>query len=411
MYLTLSGSGYIKQNINLYLVLLVPLFIIYAYFIRQIFHHEQELPHFIWFVIFAGIYRVIFFFSDPLMPVIALYPSGPESGFITANSLNLSSPITLFYAYLNQFLGGSILIWRSILLAIEMVLVLFLLKMIRYFSISKYRLLLVILNPLWIIEIYRNGHLEIIGVLLLWLAIYLFYLKKDWLSLSLGIPAFLVHLLPVLAILPFCYNKFRWKFLMLGAGIIAVIFLFSLIKSGFLPGLFVQMNQEFSNGAVYTVIAALLDSMRFPVHQFIVMNWNGTVETITTDAMFYYILIIILPMLIVLTAQRKKLKMTAGFRSINYLQGSFIIAGACLIVKPDLYPWHLIWILPYLIFLPNWSWLALTFLIQLCYTVLLHDPYTGSTALTNWILFVQYLPFFTLMIFEYLDNRRIKGWF
>ena len=103
--------------------------------------------------------------------------------------------------------------------------------------------------------------------------------------------------------------------------------------------------------------------------------------------------------------------MTENFKGVNYLQPVLFIGTVMLLLSPTLYPWYLIWIIPLFVFLPNWSWLLFTMLIQLSYFVLQGYATDGIWEESNLILWLQYLPFYGLLIFEYLDKRKIKGWF
>ena len=103
--------------------------------------------------------------------------------------------------------------------------------------------------------------------------------------------------------------------------------------------------------------------------------------------------------------------MTANFRGVNYLQTGYIVCAAILLLSPTLYPWYLIWIIPFLLFIPNWSWLLFTFLIQLSYFVLQDYSTNNIWIESTWVLLLQYVPFYSILIFEYFDRRKIKGWF
>jgi hypothetical protein len=80
-----------------------------------------------------------------------------------------------------------------------------------------------------------------------------------------------------------------------------------------------------------------------------------------------------------------------------------VITTVTLLLLPELSPWLLLWILPYMVFIPKWSWLGFTLLIQLSYLL------PGRGALP-WMLAI-YLPFFVLLLAEYYDRRKVKGWF
>jgi hypothetical protein len=369
----------------------------------QIFSDEKKLPPLSWFLIFAGLYRLIFLLSFPILP--ALYESS-DIGF----GYSGQTPSALAI-YLVHWPGGAIFYWRIILLLLESALGFLLFILMRYFGISAYRMLILLLNPLWIIEIFRNGHGQLTGILLLWLAISLFYLKKDWTALPATVLSFFVSMVPLPAYLPFLYKKFWLKVILLLTGMTLIIFIFS--STGMMPSyhFIFAVDREAFNGLPISAGIYFLEYFNFVGQEDVVINWFGYPVAVYTRAEFYILLPIAFIILAVIIAQIKKLNLTVNFRSINYLQSSFVVSAALLLFSPVLHPWHLLWILPFIVFLPNWSWLFFTALIQISYLVPVDQATVDSLVGPGWILLLQYVPFYGMLIAEYLDQRRIKGWF
>ena len=139
--------------------------------------------------------------------------------------------------------------------------------------------------------------------------------------------------------------------------------------------------------------------------------FNGQLETFYLSYAFYYKFCATIVLVIVIIDQFKKLRIISGFRTINYMQKSFILTTTLLLLNPTLHPWYLLWIIPFLVFIPNWSWIIFTFLIQASYFVLKDYALSSFWQESVWILSIQYIPFYTLLIWEYFDKREIKGWF
>ena len=87
-----------------------------------------------------------------------------------------------------------------------------------------------------------------------------------------------------------------------------------------------------------------------------------------------------------------------------------MLTAIFLLLTPTLHPWYLIWIIPFLIFIPNWSWLLFTLLIQASYFVMKEYAISSVWQESVWILLFQYIPFYFILIWEYIDTRKIKGW-
>ncbi len=74
------------------------------------------------------------------------------------------------------------------------------------------------------------------------------------------------------------------------------------------------------------------------------------------------------------------------------------LTGAVLLFAPSLYPWYLVWIIPYLCFFPNSAWLLLSGISVVSYEVLI-----DWSALDVWqsdplFLKLQYYPFFGMLM-------------
>jgi hypothetical protein len=397
-----------KLKFPLYFIMLILQFCIYFYILWQTFHHPDKLLSLTWFLIFAGLYRLIFIFyvSASFNPVFI--GSEESLGIGPAPAAQMPDWLSL---YLKVWPVGTTLFWQLILLIVELLAGFLLYKLTCRFTLSPYRLLIVLLNPLWIIEIYLLGHIQIIGILGLWLAIYLFYLKKDWPALAVVIVSFCVTLIPLLIYLPFLFKKFWPKFILVLSGVALIVFLFP--TTGMLsPIHFLSApGRGVFNGVLISIGSYLFNYFNPGGEGIITINWFGYPAVVYTRPEFYMLLLIVLILLVVVISQAKKLQMTADFRSSNYLQAGYMITGALLLVSPVLHPWHLLWILPFIIFLPNWSWLIFTFLIQFSYLISVKYPPPDNMVVSGWILFLLYVPFYILLIAEYLDKRRIKGWF
>jgi len=321
------------------------------------------------------------------------------------------APFAQIIFAISYILGYNILVWKIILFVFECVLVLFLYKLLNTFSMNPMRLAIYLLNPLVVIEIYGSGHLDIIGVCFLIIGIFYFYKNKIGLSLFTFIVSILVKYNPLIMILPIIKKKFLQKILIIISSVIFVLFLFT--QNGTIPtaGMITFVNRWEFNGFLYKVFLFIYDALGGSAHKWFSFDYNGRIEDFYLEGKFYYKVLASLILLVILIDQLKKLKMTENYKGINYLQPVFFIGAAMFLLSPTLYPWYLIWIIPLLVFLPNWSWLLFTMLIQLSYFVLQDYTLHGIWKESNIILWMQYIPFYVLLIFEFLDKRKIKGWF
>ena len=383
LYLILVMLSDFLSQIIIYLIIVAVLFAIYIFFVFLVLNNTNKIGlHLGWFILFALLARLILFPTQPLLSE-NVYP----------------------------VLGGSLLSWKIILLMVEVALAFILLKLIKHFSLSEYRLVILICNPLIIIETYHSAHFDIIALTFFWLGILTFYKHRDRLALGAWISALLIKFVPIIMALPFLIKKLWRKLFFILIAYVAIIVTFILTHTIPMSDIFSDVNQPSFNGAIFKSITFILDIFNLPAGELGRLHLHTHTEIFYLDNEFYYKVLAAIVFVIIIFDQFRKLKSTADYRSINYIQASFIITGSFLLLTTTLYPWYVIVIIPFLIFIPNWSWLIFTFLIQLSYFVLQNYALYGVWKESTWVLLVEYIPFYLLLVFEYLDPRKIKGWF
>jgi hypothetical protein len=319
-------------------------------------------------------------------------------------------PLAQIVFGISYLIGYNPLIWKLILLIFEIILVLFLYKLILHFRMNTMRLAIYLLNPIVVIETYASGHLDVLAISFLIIAIYYFYKNKTWASLLAFILSILVKYMPILMILPFLKKRFLLKMSII-IGLLCVI-LMPFTIGGTIPtaGIISYANRWEFNGFLYKTILYIFGLIGIESHKWFSFINNGQIEVFYFTGAFYYKVIASVVILAIIIDQFKKLKMTENFKGINYLNSSFFVCATMLLLSPTLYPWYIIWLIPLLVLLPKWSWLIFTMLIQLSYYVLQNYHTNGIWEESDIILVLQYIPFYFLLIFEYLDKRKIKGW-
>ncbi len=291
LILTVSLIGYIcisqmdnpAINFEQYLIIILPVYIAYFYLVLRILKTSiSGFRNILIILAFGFIFRIILIGQDPWLSndvyrylwdgqVSAeginpyTYPPNHEQLkplqdsdiFPQINYPEIATvypPVSQLFFWLNYHLGNSLISWKMILIALEILLTTILLKLLGHFKINKLRVLIFILNPLVIIETYMNGHLEIMALLFLWVAIYLFYLKRNWLSALMIVPAFLTKFLPILIFIPFNRPKFIKKILLITGISAIIIFPFTFSDTIPMSGFFSYVNRWSFNGAVFKVI-------------------------------------------------------------------------------------------------------------------------------------------------------------
>jgi hypothetical protein len=440
LYIILGIIGDIRSEIEKFWLLIIPIYLSYLLLIVNILKNSlpEKIP-FLWFIIFGVFFRIALISTEPFLSDdinrylwdgkifaagINPYKYAPVDiqlqnfrdqiiyPFINFGEIPTSyPPVSQFMFFINQWLGGSVLSWKILLFTVEIILFLVIYNLTKHFSLNKFRLLIYFYNPLLIIETYSSGHLEIAGVLLFWIGVYLFYKRYNWKSIIFFALSIMTKFFPLISSIPFLIKNFFRKTILLIA--LCLLLVIPFIFNGVLPipGLFSYINRWEFNGGIFHFVISIMNVFGVKEYQWMDLLISGHLETFYFSYSFYYKVFAVLILAAVLFDQIKKLRSTELFQSINFIQRSFIITGGFLLLMPTLHPWYIIWIIPFLVFTPNWSWLLFTFLIQASYFVLKDYALSSIWKESVWILLFEYVPFYTLLIWEYLDRRRIKGWF
>ena len=80
------------------------------------------------------------------------------------------------------------------------------------------------------------------------------------------------------------------------------------------------------------------------------------------------------------------------------LRQLYWLTGAVLLFSPTLFPWYLVWIVPFLCFFPNPAWLLLSGLSVLSYEVLIDWSILGVWQSDPFFLKLQYYPFWGMLV-------------
>ena len=64
------------------------------------------------------------------------------------------------------------------------------------------------------------------------------------------------------------------------------------------------------------------------------------------------------------------------------------LIGGLLLLSPNIFPWYVIWLLPFLAYAPSVPWLAFTGTVALAYTFFLHQPW----AVPGWVRALELAP-------------------
>jgi len=86
----------------------------------------------------------------------------------------------------------------------------------------------------------------------------------------------------------------------------------------------------------------------------------------------------------------------------DLLRSAYLVIGCLLVVLPTLHPWYLVMIAPFLCFFPSRAWLYFQASMLFTFPVLGHEFRTGVFQEIGWLKLIEYLPFFGLLVWGLL---------
>jgi len=308
----------------------------------------------------------------PDAPEVAHLRDGLYSGINHKDISTIYPPLAQGFFLLVCALHPGLWMMKGALVLVELGLILLLLRILRQRGQDPRRVLLYAWNPLPLIEVAGSGHLDVLAVSLLLLALY-------WLEAGRRLPAvwaaagaILAKLLPVLA-LPLFWRGLRGQRRLLW-------WLPLLVGLGFLPyagagmqlfaGLEAYLRHWRFNDAFFSLAYQALGQGEPALHQAKLLGAG-------------------LLGLVALWAWR---------RAADLYRGAFAVLGAYLLLTPTLHPWYLVWVLPFLALFPSPAWLYLSGAVFLAYEVLGGYSTAGVWEEKPWVLWAQFLPFCLLLL-------------
>jgi GT2 family glycosyltransferase len=273
-------------------------------------------------------------------------------------------PVTLLVFRILAWLNPDPFLFKAVMIGFDIGVMIVLMLMIQQRQVLSSRLLFYAANPLILLYVSGEGHLDIIQVFFLCLALYLIFSRKSsaigFLMLGLAI---LSKYFAVVA-LPFLVNgENRTKSL---AVLIPLTLYIPYLDAG--AGIF-QSLAEFGSHFHYNDSMTALIRYVFGGH-------------------YVFVSICLLAICLV----------WLYFFVHDQLRSVYLAMGCLLVFLPTLHPWYMIIIAPFLIFFPSQAWLYLQAAIAITFPVSAIEFNTGVFQEISWLKLIEYLPFYGLLL-------------
>jgi alpha-1,6-mannosyltransferase len=280
---------------------------------------------------------------------------------------------------------GNIIIIRSLILLAEFGVIFLLYRLTYKLSVSPNVVAIYAFNPLVIIELTGNLHLEVVMLLFLVLAIYLLILKKQALAaISFGL-AVGVKLLPLI-FLPLLIKRLGWTkstifYAVVAATVIALFLPFYSVD--LIPNFFSSLRLYFQT---FEFNASLYYLLRWIGYQIAGYNIIATLGTVMAIAALLIIIVIAL--------KEKVVTWLSLFR------GMLMCLTAYFILATTVHPWYITSLVLISLFTSYRYPIVWSVVIILSYAAYRTVPYSESL----WLVAVEYVIVLSYMGYELFRN-------
>jgi rSAM/selenodomain-associated transferase 2 len=254
--------------------------------------------------------------------------------------------------------------FKVVMIGFDIGVMMVVMMMIKLASVSPSRLLFYAANPLVLVYIAGEGHMDIIQVFFLCLAIYLIIFKKSHFVgfLMLGLAVVSKYL--ALMAMPFLVNAENRRESL--AVFIPLVLYIPFIDSGM--GIFQSLGVFMADFHYNDSITVLIRFLFGDLHLF------GTLLFLMLCLAWIYLFV------------------------QDPLRSVYLALGCLLLFLPTLHPWYLVLLAPFLVFFPSRAWMYLQTAVVFTFPVIAIEFNTGVFQEIYWLKLFEYAPFYGLLI-------------
>jgi len=254
--------------------------------------------------------------------------------------------------------------FKIVMIGLDIGVMIVLMLMITQRGGSPSRLLFYAANPLVLVYIAGEGHLDVIMVFFLCLAMYLILFKKCHATGFLMLGLAIVSKYFALIAIPFLVNaENRMK----SPAVFLALFLYvPFIDAG--TGIFQSLGVLMADFHYNDSISVLIRFLFGEHHLF------ATVFLLIICLAWVYLFV------------------------QDQLRSIYLALGCLLLFLPTLHPWYLVLLAPFFVFYPSQSWLYLQAAVVFTFPVIAIEFNTGVFQEIHWLKLFKYVPFYGLLI-------------
>lgn len=340
-------------------------------FVFIYFPPSNDINRYVWegYVFNHGFNPYVHAPADPVLTGMAenIFPGINHKDFSAAYP-----PLSMLYFALLASFSISPLFFKSMILLFDVMLIPFLALIVRSRKISLKYVLIYALNPLVLVFMAGEGHLDALQMFFVVVCLFCFE-KEKYRSgfLSLGCAIMCKYF--ALVMLPFMINRNNWKQAYLVFIPLIAYLPFMDSNAAFLSSLITFGSHMHYNDAMAAVLRLVFGKTAVWVNMGFVIACAGVIFLLVHDR----------------------------------LRSSYLMIGAVLLFLPTLHPWYLVLITPFLVFFPSRAWLYLHLGVVFTFPVFRGEYLTGVFQEVHWLKLMEYFPFYAILIYAFLRGRHV----
>ncbi len=392
VFVTLLLLGNWRDRIPEFLFLFFSAFAIYLYIAIQLLHGKlNEIPSSTLIIAAAFIFRLTIFWSEPSLSTdIYRYiwdgkvqnagfgpydqtPRAKELEFLRDNNYEKINHKDFWTAYppaaqnLFRFLtyiSDNERVFKFGIAIFDFILIIFLKKLLDFEKRPPAFLLLYAWHPLPIVEFGAAGHIDIVSIALMFVTLYTVYRGFPAISGAALAFATLTKYLPLIS-LPWLIRRGSWKFVTALFVVSALLIWQYYTSNKMFAGLFTFYRKWWFNDSLFSLL----------------YHWLGGAEPARLAggcAVLFSFAV-------------------CWFRKYSVYRSLLIIFGTIIAFSPVVHPWYVCWIIPFLLFHPNFAWLFFSGWIAIVYLIIYVYP-VGKWSHEDWLRLLVYAPLYSLLL-------------
>jgi len=224
--------------------------------------------------------------------------------------------------------------------------------------------------PLVVVEFAASGHNDSLALSALLVANFFIIRQRAGVSIAALAAAVMAKWFPAVAA-PIFFRRGGWRSLLLFGGVAALCALpYWNAGSGLFTGLLAYAREWRNNSSLYALLT------------------GATVEETIAAGVGVGVV--------------AGLVVHCWRERMEPLRASYLLLAALLLVSPNVFPWYVTWLVPFLCFFPNPGLLAWTATVWLSYHVLVDYSAAGEWRYAGWLVWLEYAPVYALLLAPWL---------